>query len=158
MFADVPIVRRIVSFPSGENATSSSCGALRVGADHRRELGSQDFHRNFAVVLDVLREVDRRHSARAELALDSVTVGERGGKTVEVVVHRAQCVTKDIYGLTIPKRTLERLRQGVTVSPGNGQGSRQRSVTHRIGKVGDMFHRLEPGMLQATTTNRERFP
>ena len=29
---------------------------------------------------EVVREVDRRHAARAELALDAVAVGERGGE------------------------------------------------------------------------------
>ena len=41
-----------------------------------RELGFQDLDGDFAMVLPVLGEVDRRHPAAAEFALDRVPVGE----------------------------------------------------------------------------------
>ena len=47
-----------------------------IGAEYGGEFGMQQLDRDFAMVLDVFGEVDRRHSARAELALDPVTVGE----------------------------------------------------------------------------------
>ena len=45
-------------------------------SDDRRELGMQHFHRDLAVMACVGREVDGRHPAAAELALDRVAVGE----------------------------------------------------------------------------------
>ena len=51
-----------------------------LAADHRGQLGTQDLQRDPAVVLDVLGEIDRSHPARAELTLDPVAVGERGGQ------------------------------------------------------------------------------
>ena len=46
------------------------------GADDRGELGLQDLDGDLAVVLQVLREIDGGHPARAELALDAITVGQ----------------------------------------------------------------------------------
>ncbi|HKW41593.1 MAG TPA: hypothetical protein VJN39_10105 [Gemmatimonadales bacterium] len=43
-----------------------------VGADHRRELGSEHLDRHLAVVFHVVGEGDGRHAAAAELALDGV--------------------------------------------------------------------------------------
>ena len=53
-----------------------------LGAEHGGELGLQHLDRDLAVVPEVLGEVDRRHAARAELALDAVAVGEGGGEMV----------------------------------------------------------------------------
>ena len=47
-----------------------------LGAEYRGELGMKDLDRDLAVVLEIVRQVDRRHPARAELALDAVAVGE----------------------------------------------------------------------------------
>ena len=44
-----------------------------------------------AVVLEVLRQVDRGHAALAELALDGVAIRERGGESgdrVDWIYHR----------------------------------------------------------------------
>ena len=49
-------------------------GQEAVGADHGGQLRPQHLHRDLAVVLEVVGEVDRRHPARAELALDGVAV------------------------------------------------------------------------------------
>ena len=54
-----------------------------LGAEYGRELGLENFDRDVAVVLEILREVDRRHAAGAELALDAVSVGQRGCETVD---------------------------------------------------------------------------
>ena len=51
-----------------------------LGAQHGRELGVQHLHRDFALVAHVFGQVDRRHAARAKLALEAVTVGEGGGE------------------------------------------------------------------------------
>ncbi len=47
--------------------------ALR--AKHRGEFGPQDFHRHPAMVLQILRKVDRSHTPSADLPLDCVAVG-----------------------------------------------------------------------------------
>ena len=62
-----------------------------LGAEHGGEFGLEDLHRHLAVVLEVLGEVDGGHAARAELALDQVTVGEGGTQTV---VHGAPLVKR----------------------------------------------------------------
>ena len=54
-----------------------------LGAERRREVGAQHLDRHLAVVLEVFGEIDHRHPALAELALDAVAVGERGGEPVE---------------------------------------------------------------------------
>ena len=66
-----------------------------LGADHRRQLGVQHLHRHLAVMARVRREIDGRHPAAAELALDRVSVGQRpfqrfvhGGQTEEGGSHR----------------------------------------------------------------------
>ena len=43
---------------------------------------AQHLDRDLAVVLEVLRQVDRGHPACAELALEAVAVGQRGGEAV----------------------------------------------------------------------------
>ena len=50
--------------------------ALR--ADRRGELGSHHLDRDLPPMLEILREIDGGHSARANDALDAVTVRERG--------------------------------------------------------------------------------
>ncbi len=52
-----------------------------LGADHGGELGAQHLERDLAVVLQVVCEIHRGHAARAKLALETVTVGERGDET-----------------------------------------------------------------------------
>ena len=42
----------------------------------RTEIRMQHLDGDVAIVLEIVREVDRRHAARAELALDAVAVGE----------------------------------------------------------------------------------
>ena len=49
-------------------------GEEALAAEHRGQLGAQDLEGDVAVVLEVVREIDRRHAARAELALDAVAV------------------------------------------------------------------------------------
>ncbi len=43
----------------------------------------QHLDRNLAMVLDVFREIHRRHATRAKLALDRVAVRERAAQRVE---------------------------------------------------------------------------
>ena len=48
-----------------------------LGAERRGELGMEHLEGDRAVVLEVLGQVDRRHAAAAELALERVAIGER---------------------------------------------------------------------------------
>jgi len=45
-----------------------------LGPDHRRQLRFHDLERHLAVVLGVVRQVDRGHAAFTELGLDDVAV------------------------------------------------------------------------------------
>ena len=56
-----------------------------VAAERLGEVGAQHLERDVAVVLEVVREVDRGHAAGAELALDAVAALE-GGE--QLYVHR----------------------------------------------------------------------
>ena len=51
-----------------------------VGPDLDGQLWVQHLHRDRAVVLLVLGQVDRGHTAAAKLSLDAVAAGERGAK------------------------------------------------------------------------------
>ena len=56
-----------------------------IRAQDRGELGLQHLDGDFAVVLEVLGEVDGGHAPRAELPLDAVPVGEGAGQVRERV-------------------------------------------------------------------------
>ena len=47
-----------------------------LGAERRGELRVQHLDRDVAVVPDVAREVDGRHAAAADLALDAIAIGD----------------------------------------------------------------------------------
>ena len=47
-----------------------------LDAEHRAELGVEHLERDVALVPEVAREVDGRHAAGADLALDGVAAGE----------------------------------------------------------------------------------
>src|SRR5262249_58320475 len=64
-----------------------------LGAEHGGELWPQDLDRHLAVVLEVRREVDGGHAARAELALDAIAAGECGGEAAVRVAQRITVVT-----------------------------------------------------------------
>ncbi len=49
-------------------------GEKALGAERGGEIGVQHLDRDVAIVPEVVREVDRRHAAGAELALDAVAV------------------------------------------------------------------------------------
>ena len=57
------------------------------GPEDGGEFGAQHLHRNLAVVLQVLGEVDGRHAAFAQMALDPVAVGEGGGEAGRDLSH-----------------------------------------------------------------------
>src|SRR5438132_10871173 len=51
-------------------------GQKALDAEQRAELGIQDLERDLPVMLDVAREIDRRHAAGADLTLDLVPARE----------------------------------------------------------------------------------
>jgi hypothetical protein len=53
----------------------SDLGQESFRADDRTQLGPQDLERDVAVVAQVLSQVNRRHTAHAELSLDAVPTG-----------------------------------------------------------------------------------
>ena len=57
-------------------------------AERRAEVGVEHLDGDVAIVLEVVREVDCRHAARAELALDAVMAGQGAGQAGEDVVVR----------------------------------------------------------------------
>jgi hypothetical protein len=56
-------------------------------AERLGQLRPQNFQGDGAVVLEIVRQVDRSHAARAELTLDTVAVGEGGGEALGGIGH-----------------------------------------------------------------------
>jgi hypothetical protein len=61
------------------------------GTQSGRELRTQDLDRDTAIELQVLGEVDRRHPAMPQLALDRVAFGERSFQAGELVGLSGHC-------------------------------------------------------------------
>src|SRR5207244_5076403 len=59
-----------------------------LGAECRGDLGTQHLDRDQATVLQVPREVDRRHPAAPQLALECVAPSQRRAEGLELVSHR----------------------------------------------------------------------
>jgi hypothetical protein len=66
-----------------------------LGAERRRELGLEDFDRDFAIMFDIVREIDGGHTARAELSLEGVAIGECSIQLLDRRrdLERAHCAT-----------------------------------------------------------------
>src|SRR5438046_1592612 len=62
-------------------------GEKPVAAERSGELGVEDFDGDVAVVSDVVRKVDARHSALADLAIDAVPIGDSVGERLCGVGH-----------------------------------------------------------------------
>ena len=62
-------------------------GEKAIGADDGGELGAQHLHRDLAIVLQIVREIDGGHSAGAELVLETVAIGQRGDEARRRVFH-----------------------------------------------------------------------
>ena len=58
-----------------------------IRADRRGELRVQNLQRDVPMVFHVVGEIDRRHAAAADLALDAIASGQRALETAEGVVH-----------------------------------------------------------------------
>ena len=62
-------------------------GEEALGTQRRREVGVQHLDRDLPVVLDVGGEIDGRHAAGAEFAVERVAAGEGGGEISAGVTH-----------------------------------------------------------------------
>ena len=62
-------------------------GEEPLDPDDRGQLGSQDFEGNFAIVPEVVGQVDRGHATLSQLAVEPVPVTERRAKPFEPVGH-----------------------------------------------------------------------
>jgi hypothetical protein len=51
-----------------------------LGAERRTQLGAEHLEGDRAVVPEVVGQIDRRHSASADLTLEAVLVGQGGGE------------------------------------------------------------------------------
>ena len=47
-----------------------------LGPEGEDQLGAEHLYGDLAIVLEVVREIDRGHAARAKLAVDAVAIGE----------------------------------------------------------------------------------
>ena len=70
------------------------CGGLDLAQEplatqRGAEIRMKDLDGDFAVMLEIVREIHRRHSARAEFAIDAIPVGEGGAKQFEGGGHCA---------------------------------------------------------------------
>ena len=68
-----------------------------LGADLRGDLRAQRLHRDVAVVLDVVREEDDRHSPLSQLALDLVSAVETVGQAFLECTHAVN-ITRETLG------------------------------------------------------------
>ena len=59
-----------------------------LGSECGREFGAQNLHGHLPVVLHVLGQIDRRHTAGTDFVLDGVAVGESSFQSFEGVRHR----------------------------------------------------------------------
>ena len=64
-------------------------GEKPLDAHDRGKLWVENLQRDVSVVLEVAREIDRRHASSADLALDCVAIGERMKELVSQLWHRA---------------------------------------------------------------------
>ena len=56
-----------------------------LGAEDGPELGTQELERDAALVADVAGEVNGRHAAATDLAIDVVAAGQRGGERGAII-------------------------------------------------------------------------
>lgn len=64
-------------------------GEKTLNSHDRGKLRIEHLERYLPVVFEVAGEVDRRHSTRANLALDEITVGERLSELISQLCHNA---------------------------------------------------------------------
>lgn len=58
-----------------------------VGAEHRGKFRLEELQRDLAIVLEIVAEIDGRHAALAEVALDPISAGEGRVEAVGLLGH-----------------------------------------------------------------------
>src|SRR5262245_22856593 len=58
-----------------------------LGTHERDELGIHDLDGHLAVVAQVMREIDGRHAAGADFALDEVMIRDGGLEVIQLIAH-----------------------------------------------------------------------
>ena len=58
-----------------------------LGPEGVNQLGSEHLYGDLAIVLEVMREIDRRHPARTKLAVEAVAIGQGSLKSGLEVGH-----------------------------------------------------------------------
>lgn len=87
-----------------------------IGADHRRQLGSQHLHCNLAIVLHVSRAKHDRHTALGNLALDPISIRECCLKSPEDIGHRDVSLLVSNSALRVLEMSFPRLERAAFVS------------------------------------------
>jgi hypothetical protein len=75
------------------------------GAERSRELGTQNLDGYSTTMFDILGEIDRRHPACAQLALDAVAVGEGYREAAGEISHARTVVARPtvlLFALIVP--------------------------------------------------------
>src|SRR5437762_1109546 len=84
-----------------EMGSDADLGEEAFDAHDGGELRVEDLEGDLAVVLEVAREVDRRHAAGADLALDDVAIGERTNELFSQLWHGANVMRPRGAGQTL---------------------------------------------------------
>ena len=71
-------------------------GEEAFDAEHRSELGFQDFDGDATIVAHVAREIDRRHAAGADLALDVIPAGQGSRELCRGIHVQKGCETTEL--------------------------------------------------------------
>ena len=100
-----------------------------LGPEHGRQLRVQHLDGHLAAMLDIVREVHRRHAAPPELALDDVAVLQRGPQAFQPVAHPATPLTPKSPAMILPS---EKRVQSAAFGP-EARGSRGRDRPDSIG-------------------------
>jgi len=115
-------------------------------AERGGELLAQDLHGDLAVVLEVVREIDRGHAPRAELALDAVAVGQGEGEPVERLSH------------AVTARGPAQSRAGESPDRGRSPATRQAWLATRAGAAGSVTGSAMLRALQSTLGDHPALP
>ncbi len=88
-----------------------------LGTQHGGEFRFEHLHGHATLVLEILGEIDRGHTARSDLALDAIPVGESSAQTIRIVAHSALACAEQKH-FCVP----DALRTGSRMGPSSGGG------------------------------------
>jgi hypothetical protein len=99
-----------------EARSDMNLGKEPLGAEYCGELGEQDFDCDLSSVAEIFGEVDCRHSALTDLAVDAVSIGEGSGEAVSGSCHAT--IIGALFGLRH-----DRLRRSTGLAAGLSEKS-----------------------------------